>query len=177
MNWHGHKGERMTDTTQQNLTDQIIGLDHDHVVQSYKRPPFVLVRGEGVNPYDAEGNAYQDWVAGIAVNALGYGDPGLTAAIQKAAMGLLHTSNLYHTASYASLAARLCELSFADRVFFSNSGTEANEGAIKFARKAAYDSGREDKFEIVHFTNAFHGRTIGSLALTPKEKYQKAFQP
>lgn len=167
----------MTDTIQQNLTEQIIGLDQEHVVQSYKRPPFVLVRGEGARVYDAEGNEYLDWVAGIAVNALGYNDAGLKQAIQDAANGLLHTSNLYHTAPYAMLAARLCELSFADRVFFSNSGAEANEGAIKFARKAAYDAGRHDKTEVVCFTNAFHGRTMGTLALTPKEKYQKAFKP
>ena len=155
----------------------VIEQENSHLVQSYKRPPFVLARGEGMTLYDSDGNAYLDWVAGIAVNALGYGDPGLTAAIQSAASGLIHTSNLYYTAPQAELAAALCEKSFADRVFFTNSGTEANEGAIKFARKAAFDSGREDKTQIVSFSHAFHGRTIGSLALTPKEKYQKPFAP
>ncbi len=162
------------------LEDQrnpVIQLESEHLVQTYKRPPFVLARGEGVTLYDTDGKAYLDWVAGIAVNALGYGDPGLTAALQQAATGLIHTSNLYYTEPQAELAAALCEKSFADRVFFANSGTEANEGAIKFARKVAFDSGSPDKTEIVHFTHAFHGRTMGSLALTPKEKYQKPFGP
>ncbi|HVU10294.1 MAG TPA: acetylornithine/succinylornithine family transaminase, partial [Phototrophicaceae bacterium] len=126
---------------------------------------------------DTEGKAYLDWVAGIAVNALGYSDPGLTQALQQASTGLIHTSNLYYTDEQAELAAALCEKSFADRAFFGNSGTEANEGAIKFARKVAYDSGNPAKTEIVHFSHAFHGRTMGSLALTPKEKYQKPFGP
>ncbi len=155
----------------------VIQLENDNLVQSYKRPPFVLARGEGVTLYDTEGNAYQDWVAGIAVNALGYSDPGLTQALQQAATGLIHTSNLYYTEPQAELAAALVEKSFADRVFLSNSGTEANEGAIKFARKVAYDSGNPAKTEIVHFSHAFHGRTMGALALTPKEKYQKPFGP
>jgi acetylornithine/N-succinyldiaminopimelate aminotransferase len=155
----------------------IIELENENLVQSYKRPPFVLVRGEGVTLYDADGNAYLDWVAGIAVNALGYADPELTQVIQQAAAGLIHTSNLYYTAPQAELAAVLCEKSFADRAFFTNSGTEANEGAIKFARKAAYDSGSPDKTEIVAFSHAFHGRTMGSLAMTPKEKYQEPFKP
>lgn len=155
----------------------VIQKENAHLVQSYKRPNFVLERGKGMYLYDSEGKAYQDWVAGIAVNALGYGDPGLTQALQSAATGLIHTSNLYYTEQQAELAAMLCEKSFADRVFFSNSGTEANEGAIKFARKVAYDGGSPNKTEIVHFTHAFHGRTMGSLALTPKEKYQKPFGP
>jgi acetylornithine/N-succinyldiaminopimelate aminotransferase len=164
-------------TTNQTLTEYVMGLENEHIVQSYKRPPFVLTRGEGVTLYDAEGNAYQDWVAGIAVNALGYNDPGLTAAIQEAATGLLHTSNLYYTAPQAELAALLCEKSFADRAFFCNSGAEANEGAIKFARKVAYDRGETERTEIVCFSGAFHGRTMGALALTPKDKYQKPFKP
>lgn len=155
----------------------VIELENAHLVQSYKRPPFVLVRGEGVTLYDADGKAYLDWTAGIAVNALGYGDAGLTQAIQRAAEGLLHTSNLYYTQPQAELAALLCARSFADRVFFTNSGTEANEGAIKFARKFAHETGGAEKSEIVSFTHAFHGRTMGSLALTPKEKYQAPFRP
>jgi acetylornithine/N-succinyldiaminopimelate aminotransferase len=157
--------------------DPIIQMENEHLVQSYKRPPFVLVRGEGATLYDSEGNAYADWVAGIAVNALGYGDPQLIQVIQEAATGLLHTSNLYYTVPQAELAALLCEKSFADRAFFTNSGTEANEGAIKFARKVAHDSGKVDKTQIVSFSHAFHGRTMGSLALTPKEKYQAPFKP
>jgi acetylornithine/N-succinyldiaminopimelate aminotransferase len=161
----------------QEQVNPVIQLENDYIVQSYKRPPFVLARGEGVTLYDTDGKAYGDWVAGIAVNALGYGDPGLTQAIQQAAAGLIHTSNLYYTEPQAKLAEALCDKSFAERVFFSNTGTEANEGAIKFARKVAYDSGNPNKTEIVHFSHAFHGRTMGSLALTPKEKYQKPFGP
>lgn len=163
-----------TDTQQQ---QDILGLEQAHLVQTYGRPPFVLSHGEGTTLYDTTGKAYQDWVAGIAVNALGYADPDVTAAIQAASAGLLHVSNLYTTAPHIELAALLCEVSFADRVFFSNSGTEANEGAIKFARKVAYANGQPEKTEIVSFTEAFHGRTLGSLALTPKEKYQAPFRP
>ncbi len=158
-------------------THPVIQLENEHVVQSYKRPPFVLSHGQGMTVYDTDGNAYQDWVAGIAVNALGYGDPGFVAAIQNAATGLIHTSNLYYTAPQAELAALICEKSFADRVFFTNSGTEAVEGALKFARKVAYDNGDTERKEIVCFTGAFHGRTLGSLSITPKDKYQKPFHP
>lgn len=159
------------------VQQSIIEQENAHIVQTYKRPNFVIERGEGVTLYDTDGNAYLDWVAGIAVNALGYADPELTQVIQKAAAGLLHTSNLYYTAPQAELASALVEKSFADRAFFTNSGTEANEGAIKFARKVAFDSGAPEKYEIVTFTNAFHGRSMGSLAITPKEKYQKPFMP
>ncbi len=164
-------------TTPHTLTDEIIQQEHDHLVQTYKRAPFVLVHGQGMTLYDTEGRSYTDWAAGIAVNALGYGDPELTQAIQQAASGLIHVSNLYLTAPQVELAVMLCEKSFADRVFFTNSGTEANEGAIKFARKVAYNQGLTDKVEIAGFTDAFHGRTMGSLALTPRDKYQKPFAP
>lgn len=162
----------------QTLTDQIIGWEQAHVVPTYKRPPFVLVHGEGVYLYDTEGKAYLDWVAGIAVNSLGYADAGVESAIHKQlSTGLIHVSNLYHTAPQSELAKMLCELSFADQVFFTNSGTEANEAAIKFARKVAYTQDKLEKHEIVTFTGAFHGRTMGTLALTPREKYQKPFKP
>lgn len=164
-------------TTTPTLTDKIVQQEHDHLVQTYKRAPFVLAHGQGVTLYDTEGRSYTDWAAGIAVNALGYGDPELTQAIQQGANGLIHVSNLYLTAPQVELAAMLCEKSFADRVFFTNSGTEANEGAIKFARKVAYNQGLTEKVEIVGFTEAFHGRTMGSLALTPRDKYQKPFVP
>lgn len=159
------------------LTDQLIEADQEYLVPTYKRAPFVLVHGEGMNLYDSEGNAYLDWVAGIAVNALGYGDPELTRALQHAASGLLHVSNLYVTAPQVELAKLLVEKSFADRVFFCNSGAEANEGAVKFARKYQYEKGLTDKVEIVCFTDAFHGRTLGAVTLTPKEKYQNGFKP
>jgi acetylornithine/N-succinyldiaminopimelate aminotransferase len=165
-------------THTQTLTDQIIHDEGEYIAQTYKRPPFVLAHGEGVNLFDTEGNAYTDWVAGIAVNSLGYGDKGVEQAIaDHLRNGLIHVSNLYHTAPQVELAKSLVEKSFADRVFFCNSGTEANEAAIKFARKVAYVAGKPEKHEIVGFTGAFHGRTMGSLALTPREKYQKPFSP
>ncbi len=167
----------MPATTTPTMTDQLIRDENDHIVQTYKRPPFVLVHGEGSTLFDSDGKPYQDWVAGIAVNALGYNDARLAQAIQAASMGLIHTSNLYYTAPQIELANMLVEKSFADRVFFSNSGAEANEGAVKFARKVQYEKGIHDKTEIVCFTGAFHGRTMGAVALTPKEKYQKAFMP
>lgn len=164
-------------SNQMTYTDEIIHGEADYVVQTYSRPPFMLVHGEGVTLYDSEGNAYLDFVAGIAVNALGYGDPEIVATLQQGAQELLHVSNLYHTAPHVELARLLVEKSFADKVFFCNSGAEANEAAIKFARKVAYAKGETERTEIVSFTGSFHGRTMGALALTAREKYQKPFRP
>jgi predicted acetylornithine/succinylornithine family transaminase len=154
-----------------------IELEQNHVLQTYARAPFVLERGEGCWVYDTDGNAYLDCVAGIAVNALGHAHPALVAALTAQAGKLWHVSNLYHTAPQAELAAQLCASSFADRVFFCNSGAEANEGAFKFARKWALDRHGPQKTAIVAFSNAFHGRTFGALSATPREKYQAAFRP
>ncbi|HIP97038.1 MAG TPA: aspartate aminotransferase family protein, partial [Anaerolineae bacterium] len=145
--------------------------------QTYKRPPFVIERGEGVYLYDTEGRRYLDFVGGIAVNALGYGPPEVLAAIRDQAAKLIHVSNLYHTIPHAELAKLLVENSFADRVFFCNSGTEAIEGALKFARKWAKTNFGEDKIGIVAFSGSFHGRTFGALATTSREKYRKPFEP
>ena len=117
-------------------------------------------------------------MAGIAVNALGYDDPGVNQAMQEAgATGMLHVSNLYHTGPNARLAALLCETSFADKVHFSLTGADANEGAFKFARRYAREKGNEEKYHILAFSNAFHGRLFGSLAATPRPKYQDPFKP
>ncbi|MCS6825802.1 MAG: aspartate aminotransferase family protein [Caldilinea sp.] len=157
---------------------EIIQLEQQHVLGVYARAPFVLERGEGSTLYDTQGRAYLDCVAGIAVNALGYNDPGVMQAMQEAmTTGLLHVSNLYHTAPHARLAALLCQTSFADKVHFCNSGAEANEGAFKFARRYGRAHGGEEKVEILAFTNAFHGRTMGALAATPRPKYQDPFKP
>lgn len=159
---------------------EIIDLEQNHVLGVYGRPPFVLESGEGSTLYDSTGKAYIDTVAGIAVNALGYSDAGTKNAIAEAlSSGVLHTSNLYTTAPQARLAAKLCETSFADKVHFCNSGAEANEGAFKFARRYARDRfpDKPDKIEILAFSNAFHGRTMGALAATPREKYQAPFKP
>jgi predicted acetylornithine/succinylornithine family transaminase len=127
--------------------------------------------------YDTDSKRYLDFCGGIAVNALGYGDQEVQAMLQQQAQKLMHTSNLYYTAPMIQLAKKLVERSFADKVFFCNSGAEANEGALKFARKWTRKNVGEDKTEIVAFTHSFHGRTFGALAVTAKEKYRAPFEP
>lgn len=157
--------------------ENIFDLEQKYVLQTYARAPFVVDHGRGCWLYDTEGNAYLDCAAGIAVNALGHADPELAATLTEQAGKLWHVSNLFHTAPQARLAKQLCETSFADRVFFANSGAEANEGAFKFARKWAREHFGEEKTAIVAFTGAFHGRTFATLAATPREKYQAPFRP
>ena len=158
------------------LREEVIALESQHIMQTYRRANFVLDRGEGVYLFDTDGRRYLDFSAGIAVNALGYGDPEVMEVIRDQAAHYFHVSNLYHSEPMARLAKTLTGLSFADRVFFCNSGAEANEGAIKFARKWGR-SGGQDRHEIVVFTGAFHGRTMGALTATPREAYQAAFRP
>jgi predicted acetylornithine/succinylornithine family transaminase len=146
------------------------------ILSTYKRAPINLVRGSGVYLYDAEGRSYLDFGSGIAVNSLGYDDPGLKAALHAAAEGLIHTSNLYHTAPGERLAAELVARSFADKVFFCNSGAEANEGAFKFARRWARTLG-EAKHEIIALRGSFHGRLFGTLAATDRPGYRLPFRP
>lgn len=148
----------------------------DPILGTYKRPSMELVRGEGVYLYDRDGNRYLDFVSGIAVNALGYGDAGLRSALHAAADGLVHTSNLYHTAPGDTLAQQLVDHSFASRVFFCNSGGEANEAAFKFARRWARTI-NDDKAQIVALRGAFHGRLFGSLAATDRPAYRLPFRP
>ena len=146
------------------------------ILATYKRAPIELVRGSGVYLYDAEGKSYLDFGSGIAVNSLGYDDAGLKAALHAAAEGLIHTSNLYHTAAGERLAAALVARSFASKVFFCNSGAEANEGAFKFARRWARTQG-EAKHEIIALRGAFHGRLFGTLAATDRPSYRLPFRP
>lgn len=148
----------------------------DPMLGTYKRPPMELVRGEGVYLFDASGKRYLDFVGGIAVNALGYSDPGLRAALHAAADGLIHTSNLYQTAPAQTLAQKLVDCSFATRVFFCNSGGEANEGAFKFARRWARTIS-DEKQEIVALRGGFHGRLMGVLAATDRPAYRIPFRP
>jgi predicted acetylornithine/succinylornithine family transaminase len=144
----------------------------------YRRPAIEIARGEGVHVYDADGRAYLDFVSGIAVNALGYGDEGLRAAIENAlASGVLHASNLYHTAPARMLADSLAQRSFASKVFFCNSGAEANEGAFKFARRWAGSIGGPAKHEIIALRGSFHGRLFASLAATDRPAYRAPFRP
>jgi len=152
------------------VPDALLGL--------YKRPSIELVRGSGVRVFDAADHAYLDFTSGIGVNALGYGDDGIAQAMREAAAsGLLHTSNLYHTRPAARLAAELARLSSLERVFFCNSGAEANEGAFKFARRWAREAGGAAKHEILAVRGAFHGRLFASLAATDRPKYRAPFRP
>ncbi len=146
-------------------------------VPNYKPAPLVLDRGMGCYVWDVEGKRYLDMVAGIAVSALGHGHPKLVEAIRDQAGKIIHTSNLYLNQPSIELAERLVASSFADAVFFSNSGAEANEAAIKLARRVAYDRGENERKEIVCFEHSFHGRTMGSLAATGQPKYHEGFGP
>jgi acetylornithine/N-succinyldiaminopimelate aminotransferase len=144
----------------------------------YKRAPMKLVRGEGVELIDDTGKRYLDFVSGIGVNALGYGDKGIEGAIAEAlSTGLIHSSNLYRTEPGEGLAKDLTRLSFAAKVFFCNSGAEANEGAFKFARKWARSTGNSAKTEIVALRGGFHGRLFASLAATDRPSYRAPFRP
>ncbi|NJM06193.1 aspartate aminotransferase family protein [Candidatus Gracilibacteria bacterium] len=155
-----------------------VELEQEYILQTYARPDFVIERGEGVYLFDTAGRRYLDFVAGIAVNALGYGDPDVTRAINEQATRLIHVSNLYHTLPGVDLARQLVESSPAfDKVFFSNSGAEAIEGAIKFARRHALEHFGAGKNTIVAFEGSFHGRTMGAVALTAREKYRAPFMP
>lgn len=161
-----------------NATQEIINLEKEFVLGVYGRPPFAFSHGEGSTLYDTDGKAYLDCVSGIAVNGLGYGDAEMKAAVQEVMdSGVFHVSNLYHTAPHARLAQMLCENSFADKVHFCLTGADANEGAFKFARRFAYEKEVDDKYCILAFSDAFHGRLFGSLAATPRAKYQDPFQP
>jgi acetylornithine/N-succinyldiaminopimelate aminotransferase len=163
----------VTPITQAPATDAI---QTDPFVPTYKRSETEFVSGEGVYLTDRDGKRYLDFVSGIAVNALGYGDPGLRAAMHAATDGLIHTSNLYRTGPGEELARLLTSKSFASRVFFCNSGAEANEGAFKFARKWARQQ-NEAKHEIVALRGAFHGRLFASLAATDRPSYRRPFRP
>ncbi len=144
---------------------------------TYKRAPMMMVRGEGVYLYDADGKAYLDFASGIAVNPFGYGDAGVAQAIQSALQtGLIHTSNLFRTEPGEQLAQLLVDKSFASSVFFCNSGAEANEGAFKIARKWGR-SIAPNKTGIVSLRGAFHGRLFASLAATDRPSYQAPFMP
>ncbi len=158
-------------------TQAILDLDHRYLLQIYARPDIVLTHGQGCRVTDSEGREYLDCVAGIAVNALGYGDADLLAALHEQAGKLWHVSNLFHTEPQARLAAQLCETSFADRVYFANCGASANESAFKFARRYAREHSGEGKHHIVAFSGGFHGRLFGSLAATDRPKYQQPFAP
>ncbi|HTW85972.1 MAG TPA: aspartate aminotransferase family protein [Candidatus Sulfotelmatobacter sp.] len=150
---------------------------HPHLMANYGRLELNIVRGEGCWLFDESGNAYLDMVAGIAVCALGHAHPRIARAIAEQAATLVHVSNLVHHEPAGTLADRLAELSGFDTVFFCNSGAEANEAAIKLARKHAYRSGRPNRNVVLAARGAFHGRTFGALAATDNPRYHEGFQP
>ncbi len=153
-----------------------MNLTRKYVAQTYARFPIALVRGKGVRLWDANGKEYLDLVGGLAVNSLGHNHPAVIRTIQKQAGKLIHVTNLYHNAPQSELARELCRHSFADRVFFGNSGAEANEAAIKLARRY----GKErlgGKYEVISTLNSFHGRTLATLAATGQEKVRAGYDP
>ncbi|MCB1386967.1 MAG: aspartate aminotransferase family protein [Nitratireductor sp.] len=148
-----------------------------HVFPTYAHPDVEFVRGEGVRMFDSEGNAYLDLTSGIAVNALGHAHPELIAALTEQAGKLWHTANLFSIKGQEKVSEILCANSFADRVFFTNSGAEALECAIKTARRYHYANGRPGRVDILTFQGAFHGRTLATIAAGGQEKYLEGFGP
>jgi acetylornithine/N-succinyldiaminopimelate aminotransferase len=151
-------------------------LEQQYYMRTFNRQPVVLVRGEGARVFDENGKSYLDMVAGLAVNVLGHCHPAVVEAITTQARQLIHTTNLYYTTPQLELAEILIENSCADRIFFANSGAEANEGALKLARKWGRLN-RNGAFEVITAENSFHGRTLATLAATGQPKYHKPFEP
>jgi acetylornithine aminotransferase len=148
-----------------------------YIMKTYGRYPLVPVRGEGCVLWDADGKRYLDFLAGVAVNNLGHCHPRVVEALRTQAAALIHCSNYYHIPSQIELAELLCTHSFADRAFFCNSGAEANEAAIKLARKYSREKYGPDRYEIITALSSFHGRTMATVSATGQEKVQKFFDP
>ena len=158
-------------------TKEYMELTEAHVLHTYNRFPVVFERGEGVRLYDTDGKEYLDFAAGIAVNALGYGNTRLTAALKDQIDKIMHTSNVFYNVPMGEAAARLTAASGLSKVFFTNSGTEAIEGAIKAARKYAWMKDGKNDHEIIAMNHSFHGRSMGALSVTGHEAYQTPFKP
>ena len=169
--------ENKTDSSPPAVSADAKAWDTAHVMTTYTRQPVEFVRGEGSYLIDAAGKRYLDLLSGIAVCSVGHSHPYLTRALQEQAATLLHVSNLYLTEPQARLARRLVELSDFERVFFCNSGAEANEAAIKIARKFGRSRGGDDKTEILSARNSFHGRTLATVTATGQPKYSEPFAP
>ncbi|AUS95510.1 aspartate aminotransferase family protein [Clostridium thermosuccinogenes] len=158
--------------------NEIIEMDKKYYMNTFgSRTPACFVQGKGINLWDTDGKKYYDFLGGIAVNALGHCHPALVSAISRQASELMHCSNLYYIEPQAKLAKLLVENSCADRVFFANSGAEANEGAIKLARAYFKKKGMPGKYEIITLKNSFHGRTMTTTAATGQDKYHKPYEP
>ncbi len=156
--------------------ETVFEIDKLHYMPVFARYPMVLARGEGMYVYDTDGKRYLDFFAGIAVNVLGHGHPRLVQALTEQAAKLIHCSNLYYTEVQAKLVEKLARLSGLDRVFLANSGAEANEGAIKLARKYGKTISA-DKYEVISANHCFHGRTLVTLTATAQPKYQAGYEP
>ena len=152
-------------------------LSEKYVANTYARYPVLLVRGKGTRVWDLEGEEYLDFVSGLAVCSLGHCHPKVVKAIQDQAEKLIHVSNFYYIEPQIQLASLLCKHSFADKVFFCNSGAEANEGAMKLARKYAKEKAGKDRYEIITMERSFHGRTLATLTATAQEKFHKGYEP
>jgi len=152
-------------------------LSEQYLAHTYNRFPMIPVRGKGTRVWDMDGKEYIDFFSGLAVCNLGHCHPKVVAAIQAQAEKLIHVSNLYYIEPQIQLASLLCKYSFADKVFFCNSGAEANEGAIKLARKYAKEKRGGDRYEIITMERSFHGRTLATLTATGQTKYQKGYAP
>jgi len=156
---------------------EIIQREREHLLQTYNRYPVAFERGKGVFLFDVEGKKYLDFLSGLGVNALGHSHPRIVKTIREQAAKLLHISNLYYHEYQGLLAEKLARLSGLDRVFFSNSGTEAIEGSIKLARLAGHRVGGAVKSRLIGLQGSYHGRTFGALSLTGQEKHRKGFEP
>jgi acetylornithine/N-succinyldiaminopimelate aminotransferase len=155
----------------------LMALSEQYVANTYSRYPVLLVRGKGTRVWDLEGEEYLDFVSGLAVCNLGHCHPRVVKAIQDQAEKLIHISNFYYIEPQIQLASLLCKHSFADKVFFCNSGAEANEGAFKLARKFAKEKIGKDRYEIITMERSFHGRTLATLTATGQEKFHKGYEP
>jgi acetylornithine/N-succinyldiaminopimelate aminotransferase len=167
----------MTNMTTTTTAESVQALEARHVLQTYRRQPVVFVRGEGARLFDDAGRAYLDFVSGIGVVVLGHGHPGLAAAIADQAKTLIQTSNLYFHPLQGQLAAKLAELSGLQRAFFCNSGTEAVEACLKFARRYWYSKNERTRTEYVALEHGFSGRTMGALSVTANAHYREPFVP
>ena len=159
------------------MTADLIKRADQVMATTYQRFPVVLIKGDGSKLWDTDGRSYTDFVAGIAVCNLGHAHPRICETLTRQAQTLLHVSNLYYTRPQIELASWLVENSFADRVFFGNSGAEANEAAIKLARKYFKERGEDSRFRIITMERSFHGRTLATLSATGQEKIKKGFEP
>ena len=158
-------------------TEKVIKRDKKYVLHTYSRSPLVLERGSGLTVWDADGRSYLDFTSGIGVNALGYCDPEWSAAVAAQAGQLQHTSNLYYTAPCTRVARKLCKRTGLDKVFFANSGAEANEGAIKCARKYSVETYGPARNKVLSLVNSFHGRTLATLTATGQDVFHHDFGP